>query len=545
MIKNFLQRSSLQTKKNPSRDSFFCPVCIDFCKAYFAGRRMSIKKEIVKGTIILTAAGIVTRLIGLYNRVFLANIMSAAQLGLYQLIFPVLAVCSAICCYGIESALSKMISEFSASHLVRAARRTMHIGMTLAGILSVLLFLLVYSFAQPLAVYFLNEPACADCLKLAAFVIPFSTLHSCTLGYFFGMQRAAVPAVSQLLEQLVRVGTIYSLSVTFYAAGGADAKMAVYGMLAGEVISCVFTIIAYKISIFLAGQRAGGEKRKVMDRRGLMRRFLGYAYPLTVNRLALTLLQSFEAVLIPMMLKLYYKDAVMALEIYGVVTAMVFPFIMFPTTLTNSLATMLMPAVSKANEEKDFGLIQRSVSKSVHYCLLIGILSLTVFLVYGRMLGIVIFKSEAAGEFLRIFAFLCPFIYISSSIAGTLNGLGKVKITLVNSMISLSVRIAFIVAVVPKAGIKGYLWGQLAGYLLLALLDGYFVVKMAGLRINPWKSLVFPAGFAAAAAIFSLGTYRWLLYTAGLPPIFLMCISCMILAMFYGVSLLLAGLIEK
>lgn len=55
---------------------------------------MSIKKEIVKGTIILTAAGIVTRLIGLYNRVFLANIMSAAQLGLYQLIFPVLAVCS-------------------------------------------------------------------------------------------------------------------------------------------------------------------------------------------------------------------------------------------------------------------------------------------------------------------------------------------------------------------------------------------------------------------------------------------------------------------
>lgn len=92
---------------------------------------------------------------------------------------------------------------------------------------------------------------------------------------------------------------------------------------------------------------------------------------------------------------------------------------------------------------------------------------------------------------MRIFAFLCPFIYISSSIAGTLNGLGKVKITLVNSMISLSVRIAFIVAVVPKAGIKGYLWGQLAGYLLLALLDGYFVVKMAGLRINPWKSLVF------------------------------------------------------
>lgn len=534
----------MQTKKNPLWDSFFCVVYINFCKAYFAGQRMSIKKEIVKGTLILTAAGIVTRLIGLYNRVFLANIISAAQLGLYQLIFPVLAVCSAVCCYGIEAALSKMISELSARHSVKAARRTMHIGMTLAATLSVLLFLIVYSFSQPLAVYFLKEPACAACLRLAAFVIPFSTLHSCTLGYFFGMQKAAVPAASQLLEQLVRVGTIYGLSVTFYAAGGADAKMAVYGMLAGEVVSCIFTMAAYKISIFFAGQKAGGEEMEA-DRRGLMARFWGYAYPLTVNRLALTLLQSFEAVLIPMMLKLYYKESVTALEIYGIVTAMVFPFIMFPTTLTNSLAAMLMPAVSKANEEKNFGLIQRTVSKSVHYCLIIGILSLTVFFVYGRMLGIVIFKSEAAGELLRIFAFLCPFIYISSSLAGTLNGLGRVKITLVNSMISLSVRIAFIVAVVPKAGIRGYLWGQLFGYLLLALLDGYFVAKMAGLRIDPWRSLVFPAGFAAAAAIFSLGTYRWLLYHAGLAPILLMCISCIILVLFYGVSLLMSGIIEK
>lgn len=571
--------------------------CICFCKALFAGQCMSIKKEIVKGTLILTAAGIVTRVIGLYNRVFLANIISASELGLYQLIFPVLALCSAVCCYGIESALSKMISELSAGQRMRDARRTMGIGMALAGALSFVLFFIVYMFARPIAVYFLREPDCAGCLKIAAFVIPFSTMHSCTLGYFFGMQKAAVPAMSQLLEQLVRVGTIYGLSVTFYAAGGANAAMAVYGMLAGEVVSCIFTLLAYKISVMRSGQRKIGraEKAGVSGRAGaaekvgvsgragaagkvgtsgrvdaaeivgasdrdgapgevrlspdgtgwriLAGQFWSYACPLTVNRLALTLLQSFEAVLIPMMLRIYYKDAVTSLEIYGVVTAMVFPFIMFPTTVTNSLATMLMPAVSKANEKKDFTLIQRTVSKSVHYCLLIGILSLTVFFVYGRMLGIVIFKNELAGELLRIFALLAPFIYISSSLAGTLNGLGKVKITLVNSMISLSVRILFIVLVVPQNGIRGYLWGQLAGYLLLTVLDGYFVVKMAGLTVDPWKTLVFPAGFAAAAALFSLGTYRWLLYTAGLPPIILLCISCLIIAVFYGICLILTGII--
>ena len=62
---------------------------------------MSLKKQILKGTLILTAAGFITRILGLYNRVFLANLISAAQLGLYQLIFPVLSVCMAVCCYGI------------------------------------------------------------------------------------------------------------------------------------------------------------------------------------------------------------------------------------------------------------------------------------------------------------------------------------------------------------------------------------------------------------------------------------------------------------
>ena len=73
-----------------------------------------MRKQILKGTLILTIAGLITRVIGLYNRVFLANVISAAELGLYQLIFPVLSVCMAVCCYGIEAALSKMVAEQNA-----------------------------------------------------------------------------------------------------------------------------------------------------------------------------------------------------------------------------------------------------------------------------------------------------------------------------------------------------------------------------------------------------------------------------------------------
>ena len=50
---------------------------------------MSVKRELIKGTLILTAAGFAARLLGFFNRVYLANLISNAELGRYQLIFPI------------------------------------------------------------------------------------------------------------------------------------------------------------------------------------------------------------------------------------------------------------------------------------------------------------------------------------------------------------------------------------------------------------------------------------------------------------------------
>ena len=42
---------------------------------------MSVKRDLIKGTLILTAAGFAARLLGFFNRVYLANLISNAELG--------------------------------------------------------------------------------------------------------------------------------------------------------------------------------------------------------------------------------------------------------------------------------------------------------------------------------------------------------------------------------------------------------------------------------------------------------------------------------
>ena len=87
---------------------------------------------------------------------------------------------------------------------------------------------------------------------------------------------------------------------------------------------------------------------------------------------------------------------------------------------------------------------------------------MSIFILYGNGLGIAFFKNEMAGQLLTLFAFLCPFMYMSAALASVLNGLGKTRLTLLHNVISVGIRIGFVVICVPKMGVSGYLWGLMA-----------------------------------------------------------------------------------
>lgn len=71
------------------------------------------------------------------------------------------------------------------------------------------------------------------------------------------------------------------------------------------------------------------------------------AFPLTLNRLLLSVLAAIEVVLIPQRLRMYGFSPSNALSLYGIFTGMALPCILFPSTVTNSAAVMLTPSVAE------------------------------------------------------------------------------------------------------------------------------------------------------------------------------------------------------
>ncbi len=207
---------------------------------------------------------------------------------------------------------------------------------------------------------------------------------------------------------------------------------------------------------------------------GIYRRITGQllqlAVPLSANRLVLNLLQSVEAIYIPNRLMAYGLSNADALSIYGVLTGMSLPLILFPSAITNSISVLLLPIVSEADAGGNQSAVRRAILTSIRCCLLLGFGFTALFLVFGRLAGRLLFHSELAGSFILTLSFLCPFMYIASMLNSILNGLGKTIRTFLYSVVSLLLRLLFVFFAIPHFGIQGYLWGMLASQMLQTLL---------------------------------------------------------------------------
>jgi len=192
--------------------------------------------------------------------------------------------------------------------------------------------------------------------------------------------------------------------------------------------------------------------------------------PLTANRVALTLLQSIEAISIPGRLQLFHHSPSQALSIYGVLTGMALPCILFPSAITSSISIMLMPTVAEIQASKDDAEMGDIVKKVVGTCFFLGISCCIIFLLCGNWMGSTLFRSEMAGKFIVTLAWICPFLYTNTALLSVINGLGKAGSTFFINTMGLLIRIAGVFFIIPIWGIQGYLWGLLVSQLAITVL---------------------------------------------------------------------------
>lgn len=442
-----------------------------------------MKNKILKGTIILTMAGIITRVIGFLYRIFLANVLGDTNLGIYQMVFPVYTICFTIYASGLQTAVSQLISDPK----LNQPSKILKCGIMFSLFCSISLSLGLFFFSDWISLHLLFAKETAPLLKILAVIFPFCGITSMINGYFYGKRQAKVPSITQIIEQILRVGFVFIIFLCYKK--NISCEIAVTGLIVGEIGSNLYNIW----NIRKEGTRA--KKKKIQmspSYREISIKLLQQAVPLSATRLTISFLSAAESILIPIMLQLSGLHRDYSFALYGIITGIVIPFIFFPGTITNSLSVLLLPEVSKAYHENNRKKILHTTQITIKYSLLLGCAAMGIFMCFGTQIGMLFFHNERAGKLLSLLAVICPFIYVSTTLASIINGLSKSSITFRNTVIGLTIRILFLVIATPHYGIYGYLFGMLLSQMVISILDGLYLIKRNYTTINITKWFVCP-----------------------------------------------------
>ncbi len=423
---------------------------------------------LITGTLLLTIAGLLSRLIGFFYRIFLSQTIGAERMGIYQLTFPIHILTISLTSSAIQTAISRFVAQAAISNNNPNTENSnkkalcnekcyLTAGLILSLSLSFFCMIVLYQFSDLIAIHFLEEPRCAPLLQILSFTIPFGAIHACINGYFYGLKKTFVPASSQLLEQVARVGSVWLFfQISIEKHNAISLNLIAWGMVVGELAATLFSIS------FL--QRKKNRGRRLLA----VKQIFFMSLPLSANRVLVNLLQSMEAVMIPGQLRQYGYNASESLSVYGILTGMALPMVLFPSVLTNSVSVMLLPAIAEAQEKRERHYIISLIKKTCLYSLLLGFLCTLLFLLLGRWMGDFLFANSLAGTFIVTLGWICPFLYLSTTLHSILNGLGRTTSTFFLNVIGLGIRIGFVLFIIPIAGIKGYLWGILISQAVMA-----------------------------------------------------------------------------
>ena len=443
-------------------------------------------QSIIYGTLILTGASFLCRFIGFFYRIFISQTFGEEGMGIFQLTAPIMSIAYSLCCAGFQTAISRFVA--ARKEEPHTSVRFLFTGLGITGVFSLIFSILIYKSADFLAVSVILEPRTAPILRLLALSFPFSAIHSCMNGYYYGKKKAEIPALLQLIEQVGRVLSVYLLC-QIYFKGGQTPPLALTaaGAAIAECLSAFLSLCF--ILPNLSGIQTKIQKHRLFSQKQIISYketagcLFSMAIPLSVSRIIVNLLQSVENIYIPEMLRIYGYTTKESLALFGVLTGMALTVILLPSSLVNSVSVLLLPRISEAqsrNRDKEIAVVIR---RCITFCFALGIPCTAAFFFGGHLAGEILFHSETAGNYIVSLSFICPFLYITASLGSILHGLGKTYTTLFINIGTLLIRIASVFFLVCRIGISGYILGLLAGQCFSALCCIFSLRKYAKIEV--------------------------------------------------------------
>ncbi|MBM7554647.1 stage V sporulation protein B [Thalassobacillus pellis] len=442
------------------------------------------KQTFLQGTLILIAAGMITRLLGFVNRIVLARVMGEEGVGLYMMAVPTLILAITLTQFGLPVAISKRVAEADAEGDVQKIKRILVVSLAITGILSIFFTSLMFLFAPWVAGHLLTDSRTLVPLLIIAPIVPIIAISSVLRGYFQGRQNMKPQAFSMVIEQIVRILSVAFLTKLMlpygleYAAAGA-----MVSVILGELASLLFMLHMFSL------KKRFKMRRKFMNYlqsgKQTLNELLSIAIPTTGSRLIGSVSLFLEPILVAQSLALAGITTVIATKQYGELAGYILPLLVMPSFITHSLSVALVPSISEASAKNQMQLIHYRIHQSIRLSFASGGLATILLTSFAPTILQWMYGTNNAAYMLALMAPFFLLLYIQSPLQAALQALDLAKAAMWNSLIGAVVKFTVLVGLASQAsfGIRGVAIAIVVGVLVVTFLHLAALMQAIKFRI--------------------------------------------------------------
>ncbi len=402
----------------------------------------------MKNTLLLAVSNILLRVCALVFQAYLAGKIGASQLGIFGIISSVGVVFATISISGVRFSVTRLAAE-EVGRDNRYPLSLMKCAFKYAAVFGIAAGAGLCLLSDVISESYIGDASAALPLKIMALSMPAISLGSCVEGYFTAKQKVFRLIAIQLMAQLLRIIVVAVFFYLYLGRGAYPVDILAAGSLVGEVSFAAGMFLLYFAETFRKTENTGRIKHLPL--------LAKTALPLAISAYMRTGLSSMGQVIIPAGLKKSGMGSGGAFSIYGVITQMAMPVVMFPIAFLCALADVLVPRLTEAQVKGRTIGISYIVNRALRIGMIFSVGVMGIMLFFADFLGEGIYKNSEVGFYIRVFAPLIPIIYLDAVTDGCLKGLGQQLHSMVYNIIEGIINVTLLFFLLPKIAMMGYI----------------------------------------------------------------------------------------
>ncbi|HHY06894.1 MAG TPA: polysaccharide biosynthesis protein [Clostridia bacterium] len=438
------------------------------------------KQSFLKGALILLLASVLVKFLGFLYQILIIRLISPEGIGIFNLVFPLYVTALVLTTAGLPLAVSKFVAAEVAAENYQQAEKIFGTALTLLFIFATIITFFFILMAPKLINFLYTDPRVLPAFLFLLPTLLLVSIASVIKGFFQGLQDMRPTALSQLIEQTVRISSglllIYLLrpyGLTWTAVGLSIA------IFLSELSGLIYLVTLYKNKI----------SRQLFHKPSLaiIKQLFSFGIPITITRIISSTVVALESSLIPRQLKKAGRTLSEATSFYGELSGVAFTILAIPSTLTFSLATTLVPAISEAQSKQQKQLLSRRTSEAIGITIIAGMPCGLILFYWGPLITKLLFNVTQAGELLKILALGSIFLYLLQTTTGILQGLGCVKTIIFTTLIGGIIKLfgIYIGGGHPFGGPSRIALSYVASYFTVSLLNLFIIKRKTSLKLQP------------------------------------------------------------